>query len=805
MDLGDHFMEGVIDTTELSRNGHVTLDPAVLTLAPSLLSNDASMSPELARAMHNKITNGGQATFTRSPSRRQDTKPLSGKRRADALPYSTSVTGLVYDVRMRFHVEVKPEQNAGVHPEDPRRIWMIYSELVQAGLVDDPNSPGFASEYVLGRIAARQATREEICEIHTQRHFDWVVGLKDWDNERLHEEGQQMDSIYLSQNSPLCARLSAGGAIEACYAIMNKQVKNAIAVIRPPGHHAEHDQPMGFCFFNNVPIAAKACQRQFGDQCRKVFILDWDVHHGNGVQQAFYNDPNVLYISLHVHQGGRFYPSGNYGDHLHCGEDAGLGRNVNIPWKTAGMTDADYIYAFQQVVMPIAQDFAPDLVIVSAGFDAAEGDMLGKCHVSPAGYAHMTHMLMSLADGKVAVCLEGGYNLRSIAISALAVTRTLMGEPPDRLANSEPTASGVDTVQLVLRQQSKFWPCLSPKDPSKHLKDLKGERLHDIIREWQAKTLFENHEMMSLFIARSKLSRSFDHQVLATPNYTEPRPLLLIFHDPPEVIGIPDPRTQKLELHNTWLTDMVKTYVDWAAKQGFAVIDANVPRYLTGIEDDQEYAEAGALEDRTKQAFELASYLWENHIEIWDASHIFIMGVGTAYASIVQLLKANERCRDRISKIFSFISDQDAMHSYRSATDDFLDRWYRDVSLIFVAENHYIWEKAKTKAPSKRWGTLVQSPKTEIQEILEYHRDRVKEEIMELTEEWREEQKTSSGSSADELSTAQPDLSARSLVDDVSGRSSPAIKSPPRLPPIGNYALASPSRSKATSSSPGKR
>lgn len=372
----------------------------------------------------------------------------------------------------------------------------------------------------------------------------------------LHEGGLNMDSIYLSKNSPMCARLSAGGAIEACRAILNSQIKNAIAVIRPPGHHAEHDTAMGFCFFNNVPIAAKACQKEFGEKCRKILILDWDVHHGNGVQQAFYDDPNVLYISLHVHQGGRFYPSGDYGDHLHCGEGRGLGKNVNIPWKMAGMTDGDYLYAFQQIVMPIAQDFQPDLVIVSAGFDAAEGDMLGKCHVSPAGYAHMTHALMSLADGKVAVCLEGGYNLRSIAVSALAVTRTLMGEPPDRLIQTEPTTSGVDTVKLVLRQQSKFWPCLYPKNPANRLGDLDGVRSHDLIREWQATKLFENYEMSALFIARNKLSKSFENQVLATPDYTDYRPLLLIFHDPPELLGVPDPRTQKLELHNTWLVSV---------------------------------------------------------------------------------------------------------------------------------------------------------------------------------------------------------------------------------------------------------
>lgn len=174
------------------------------------------------------------------------------------------------------------------------------------------------------------------------------------------------------------------------------------------------------------------------------------------------------------------------------------------------------------------------------------------------------------------------------------------------------------------------------------------------------------------------------------------------------------------------------------------------------------------------------------------------MGVGTAYASIVQLLKANERCRDRITRIFSFISDQDSMHSYKSATDDYLDRWYRDTSTIFVAENHYIWEKAKTKAPSKRWGTLVQSPKTEIQEMLQLHRQQVIDEIMEITKRWREEKKALSATSTDGLLTSNNGLAE----DDVFGPSSPDRRNP--LPPLGNFAL-SPRKSKAASTSPSKR
>lgn len=200
--------------------------------------------------------------------------------------------------------------------------------------------------------------------------------------------------------------LSAGGAIETCRAVASRQLKNAIAVIRPPGHHAEQNRPMGFCMFDNVAIAAKVCQIDYKQTCRKILIVDWDVHHGNGIQQAFYSDPNVLYISLHVHEDGRFYPAGPYGDHLHCGTGAGEGKNINVPWPTKGMGDADYMFAFQHVVMPVAYDFDPDLVIIAAGFDAAAGDQLGGCFVTPTCYAHMTHMLMSLAEGKLVVCLE---------------------------------------------------------------------------------------------------------------------------------------------------------------------------------------------------------------------------------------------------------------------------------------------------------------------------------------------------------------------------------------------------------------
>jgi len=296
-------------------------------------------------------------------------------------------------------------------------------------------------------------------------------------------------------------------------------VRNAIAIIRPPGHHAESDGASGFCIFNNVPIAARVCQKDFPETCRKVLILDWDVHHGNGIQHVFETDPNVLYISLHVYKDRNFYPYLEDANYMYCGEGPGRGKNVNIPWADHGMGDSEYIYAFQEVVMPIAMEFDPDLVIISAGFDAAEGDVLGGCHVTPACYAHMTHMLMRLAQGKIAVCLEGGYNLRSIARSALAVTRTLMLQPPDRLAEDleSPKESAVRVIELVKREQSKYWKCMYPKHLDKNDPGFIATlRLHEVIREWQSRVLANEYMMTPLSIRRSLIADTFEHNVIAT-------------------------------------------------------------------------------------------------------------------------------------------------------------------------------------------------------------------------------------------------------------------------------------------------
>ncbi|KAM3423062.1 Histone deacetylase [Cercospora zeina] len=686
------------------------------------------------------------------------------------LPYGTLQTGLVYDVRMRFHAEAEPSED-DLHPEDPRRIHAIFEAFVNAGLAWRDGTS--ANDYYMGRIDARMVTRDEVCLVHTRNHWDWVRSLSAMNSEQLREERQHPDhandSIYLSNSTPLCAALSAGGAIEACRAIILGKVKNAFAVIRPPGHHAEREDAKGFCFYDNVSIATKACQKEFGDQCRKVMILDWDVHHGNGIQEANYDDPNVLYISLHVHKKGLFYPEKSYrdqrqayGDHLHCGRGEGLGKNVNIPWTKQGMGDADYLYAFQQVVMPIATEFNPDLVIVAAGFDAAQGDMLGGCDVTPAGYAHMTHMLMSLADGKLAVCLEGGYNLESIARSATAVARTLMGEPPDRLENPVATISCIDDVKLVVRQQSRFWTCLYPKDMSERLKGpLRGERMHNVVRAWQAKTMWEEYEMTPLFVHREKLAKEFEDQVLATPNYSTAQALFIVIHDPPEVLASPDPRTGKIELHNTWLT-----YVDSAYKEGFAIIDVNLPKYVTDYnQDSREHQSSQSVDHRNKEAEQLLKYLWDNYVELGESTYIYLMGTNAGHGVIINFLKSNEemiltKYNDReedhkLLKAITFVEDVPLMSCRPLVSrDDELPQWYYRNSLVLVGSEHAYFESDFSRKPKRKFGRVIKSDSNTITDMLLQHKDAVFEILLEDADNWRSAKQAEIG--ADEMDYAKP-------------------------------------------------
>jgi acetoin utilization deacetylase AcuC-like enzyme len=227
----------------------------------------------------------------------------------------------------------------------------------------------------------------------------------------------------MSPRSYEVALYAAGGVLAAVEAVIKGEVDNAFALVRPPGHHAIHDRAMGFCIFNNVAIAAKFALSKFN--LKRVLIADFDVHHGNGTQDAFYADPKVLYFSTHQYP---FYPGTGWLDETGMGE--GEGTTVNFP-MAAGWGDEEYWRAFNEVLVPVARRFQPQLILVSAGFDAHWADHLAMMRVTITGFAQMVMILKELAAGlcqrRLVFTLEGGYNLRVVASSMKATFDVLLG------------------------------------------------------------------------------------------------------------------------------------------------------------------------------------------------------------------------------------------------------------------------------------------------------------------------------------------------------------------------------------------
>lgn len=354
------------------------------------------------------------------------------------LSASNSLTAIGFDERMLLHSEVQMKSHP--HPERSDRLRAIAASLATAGLFPGRCYP----------ISAREITREELQMVHSLEH------IQDVELTSHIFSSYFTPDTYANEHSACAARLAAGLCADLASTIFSGRVKNGFAMVRPPGHHAGVREAMGFCLHNNAAVAALAAQAA---GAKKVLIVDWDVHHGNGTQEIFDQNKSVLYISLHRHEGGKFYPG--TGSANEVGRNGAEGSCVNIPWSRGGVGDNDYIFAFQNLVLPIATEFAPDFTIISAGFDAARGDPLGCCDVTPAGYSRMTDMLYTLTGGKLLVILEGGYNLRSISSSATSVIKVLLGEGPgSELGNIAPSRAGLQTVLEVMKIQMNFWPSL---------------------------------------------------------------------------------------------------------------------------------------------------------------------------------------------------------------------------------------------------------------------------------------------------------------------------------------------------------
>ncbi|XP_073901646.1 histone deacetylase 5 isoform X5 [Castor canadensis] len=277
--------------------------------------------------------------------------------------------------------------------------------------------------------------------------------------------GVDSDTVWNEMHSSSAVRMAVGCLVELAFKVASGELKNGFAIIRPPGHHAEESTAMGFCFFNSVAITAKLLQQKLN--VGKVLIVDWDIHHGNGTQQAFYNDPSVLYISLHRYDNGNFFPGSGAPEEV--GGGPGMGYNVNVAW-TGGVDppigDVEYLTAFRTVVMPIAHKFSPEVVLVSAGFDAVEGHLspLGGYSVTARCFGHLTRQLMTLAGGRVVLALEGGHDLTAICDASEACVSALLSvelQPLDEaVLQQKPNINAVATLEKVIEIQSKHWSCV---------------------------------------------------------------------------------------------------------------------------------------------------------------------------------------------------------------------------------------------------------------------------------------------------------------------------------------------------------
>src|SRR6267142_532463 len=321
------------------------------------------------------------------------------------------------------------------HPERPERIQAL---LNLAGALD---------KQMFELASPRAATRADVEYTHGADHV------------RLVESTSKLNRYALDGDTITCrdsfgvALLAVGGFLTLLDAIASKQSSNGFALVRPPGHHALRDHAMGFCLFNTMAVGAEYLKRVYC--AKKILIMDWDVHHGNGTQAAFYDDPTVLFISTHQFP---FYPGSGAVNETGVGAGEGLTLNVPLP---AGSTDADHLQVFQDIVVPAAEKFQPDWIVVSAGFDPHRRDPLGGMNVTEEGFGAMARLLLALAnrfaDGRIAFLLEGGYDLaglRDSVAAVLAAMQTQVLPPAGHLPLAESRIEPV--IRRILQVHEKY-------------------------------------------------------------------------------------------------------------------------------------------------------------------------------------------------------------------------------------------------------------------------------------------------------------------------------------------------------------
>jgi acetoin utilization deacetylase AcuC-like enzyme len=344
-------------------------------------------------------------------------------------------TGVVQDQRYLQH-------SAGsYHPESPERLAAVYAMLSQ---------PSMAPKFV--QIAPREATHKEIETIHSPSYVEYIASTDGQDNVYLDPD------TATSPESYRIAKLAVGGLCNAIDAVMDKKVDNAFAFVRPPGHHAEKGSAAGFCIFNNVAIGAMHAINKYS--LKKILIVDWDLHHGNGTQHSFYEDPRILYFSTHQYP---YYPG--TGSLQEIGRGKGEGYTINVP-LSVGAGDASFVKIFRKILQPVALEFKPELVLLSAGFDTYYQDPLGGMRVTPVGFAALTRILLKIAEsccqGRFVAVLEGGYHIAGLTDSVKAVLEEMRDDTQYSEENlsslgKEADANTDHIIEQVISKIKPYW------------------------------------------------------------------------------------------------------------------------------------------------------------------------------------------------------------------------------------------------------------------------------------------------------------------------------------------------------------
>ncbi len=342
-------------------------------------------------------------------------------------------TGIVKDERYMEH-DMGP-----FHVETPRRIEIIYR------MIEDK------IDFPLSVIEPRPATEEELALVHTPGHIERVKSTAG-------KEHVQLDpDTSTSARSWEVACLAAGGVLKAIDLVMEGEIGNGFALVRPPGHHAEASAAMGFCLFNNIATgAAHLIQKH---ELERILVVDWDLHHGNGTQHSFYDSADVLYFS--THQFPHYPGTGHWNE---AGEGEGEGFTVNVPLR-AGKTDGDYLHIFRRILRPIVESYKPEFILVSAGFDIFEGDPLGGMRITRQGFAALAAELIDQASAfsrkRILFALEGGYDLQGLRDGVEQVLGQLAGKTPEPSVDPPLSPDTERELNPVIGIHKEKWPALS--------------------------------------------------------------------------------------------------------------------------------------------------------------------------------------------------------------------------------------------------------------------------------------------------------------------------------------------------------